>query len=404
MRMVKHQFLNLKMAAFVAYLFIHQFVNAQWSQWRGTMRDGFSAETNLLKTWPAEGPALVWSSDKIGAGFATPIINDHIIYVAGTRDSFEMITAFDFSGKILWQKDYGKIKGGQEVSTPTYCKDKIYAFTSSGILSCINPAKGLIDWSINIPDKFKGAIGTGTQFCESPLVTDDKVILTPCGKNTTMIALNSANGETVWTSESLNDSSNYTSPVLIQGNDRKLIVTSTRNHCIAVDLNTGEIVWKEKLKTTYVPLPGTKQVYFSGTREGGKLLNISDDLSSFNFKWCDSLKVKILGGAVRIGNRIFGTFENGTGIFCVDWETGKLITKNNAIKGANLLAADGMIYSYEERGGRVSLLKPGDTNIEIAGSFQVKLGSQAHLAHMSIANSILFVRHGEVLMAYDIKQ
>lgn len=30
-----------------------------WPQWRGPHRDGKSAETGLLKTWPAGGPPLV---------------------------------------------------------------------------------------------------------------------------------------------------------------------------------------------------------------------------------------------------------------------------------------------------------------------------------------------------------
>ena len=31
---------------------------AEWSQWRGANRDGISAETGLLKDWPAGGPPL----------------------------------------------------------------------------------------------------------------------------------------------------------------------------------------------------------------------------------------------------------------------------------------------------------------------------------------------------------
>ena len=80
------------------------------------------------------------------------------------------------------------------------------------------------------------------------------------------------------------------------------------------------------------------------------------------------------------------------------------IAAYSGIRGANLLAADGMIYSYEDKRGRVSLLKPTDNNIDIVGSFKVKLGKGPHLAHMSIGNGILFVRHGDALMAYDIKR
>ncbi|MFA6127707.1 MAG: PQQ-binding-like beta-propeller repeat protein [Bacteroidales bacterium] len=396
-----------RFTAIVACLFIHQLSYAQWPQWRGPMRDGSSTETNLLKAWPAEGPGLLWSSDTIGDGYGSAIMQDKVIYVTGTKDSSEILTAFDLNGKLIWQKKSGKaLKDAEgwvaQGSTPTFYKNRLYAFTCSGDLVCMNAATGESEWTISIPEKFEGAIGSKIMFCESPLVADDKVILTTCGKKAGLVALNSFTGETVWASECVADTGNFVSPVLIEGKNKKLIVTSTQNYYLAVDFNTGKIVWKEKGKTTYVPLPGNKQVYFTGLTDGGKMLNISDDLSSFNFTWCDSLKINLMGGAVRLGTRIFGTY-NRKGILCIDWKTGEKQIFTSEIKGANLLAADGMIYSYEGN-GVVSLLKPMDNNIDIAGSFKVKLGTGPNLAHLSIGNGILFIRHGKTLMAYDIRQ
>jgi hypothetical protein len=37
-------------------------------------------------------------------------------------------------------------------------------------------------------------------------------------------------------------------------------------------------------------------------------------------------------------------------------------------------------------------------------SFKITEGKGPRLAHLAIANGVLFVRRGEVLMAYDIKQ
>jgi hypothetical protein len=372
------------------------------------MRDGSSSETNLLKSWPAEGPRLLWSSDTIGDGYGSAIIQDKVIYVAGTKDSSEIITAFDLSGKMIWQQQSGKALKDSEGwvvqgSTPTYYKNKLYFFTSLGHLVCINSKTGAVDWTISVPEKFEGAIGSKIMFCESPLVADDQVILTPCGNNAGLVALNSTNGDIIWTSECVADTGNFVSPVLIQGKDKKLIVTSTQNYYLAVDFNTGKLVWKEKGKTTYIPLPGEGQVYFTGLTEGGKMLKVSNEMSAFDFIWCDSLKISLMGGAVRLGNRIYGTYNNRKGVLGVDWETGAKQIFTSEIRGANLLAADDLIYSYEGN-GTVSLVKPTENSIEIAGTFKVKLGTGPNLAHMSIGNGILFIRHGKVLMAYDIKQ
>jgi hypothetical protein len=133
------------------------------------------------------------------------------------------------------------------------------------------------------------------------------------------------------------------------------------------------------------------------------MLNISNDLSSFNFQWSDTVKVSPLGGTVRLGNRIYGTFANIKGLFCMDWETGKILSINKEVSSANLLVADGMIYGYEDRNGRVFLIKPNGVNTDMVSSFRIKTGSGAHLAHLSIANGTLFIRHGKYLMAYDVK-
>ena len=42
--------------------------------------------------------------------------------------------------------------------------------------------------------------------------------------------------------------------------------------------------------------------------------------------------------------------------------------------------------------------------IQLVSSFKVTSGTGPRDAHMAIANGLLFIRHGKVLMAYDLKQ
>lgn len=407
--MKTHLFCNTKLAATLAGLFFLQLLNAQWPQWCGQQRDGASMESNLLKEWPVTGPKLIWTSDTIGDGFSSAIIQDNVIYTTGNIDSAEVMTAIDLNGKLIWQQEIGK--SGKEncgsYSTPTIYRGMLFAVTVPGDISCVNSKTGQLEWKINIHNKF-GGVGNGRwgkQFCESPLVIDDKVIITPCGKNTTLAALNSNNGEIIWTSESLSDTASYVSPVLIEGAGKKLIVTRTKKNVLALDLNTGKIIWKEKTSGYgYIPFPVNKQVYFSNSDGLGKKLTISEDLSNFNFQWTDSVKVDPMCGQVRLGNRIYGILGNTNGLFCMDWETGKILSINKGISQANLIVADGMIFGYESQNGRVFIVKPNGDNTELISSFKVKSGEGPHLAHMSIANGMLFIRHGKYLMAYDVKQ
>lgn len=404
--MKNYQSLSVRIAATVACFLLLQTLSAQWPQWRGPNRDGYCTETNLLKSWPAEGPKLVWSSDTIGEGFSSAIIEDKVVYTTGKRDSSEIMTALDFNGKMIWQTELGKaLKADWPESrcTPTFYKNKLYAVTNAGKLTCLDSKTGKLEWESNVLKNMEG-VSSFNGFGESPLVIDDKVILSPCGKKTTIIALNYTNGSTIWSSESINDTNNYVNPFVIQNNDKKAIITSTNNYIVAVDAGSGKILWKDKAGLSIVPLPGEKKVYFPSYK-GGIMMSVSDDLTSYNYLWNDTLKSSYMGGVVKIGDKAFGTLDRpGKGIYCMDLKTGMVRALNKELNYACLLAADGMIYSYEDQNGRVCLIKPNENSIDIVSSFKVKQGKGPNLAHPVIANGLLFIRHGKYLMAYDVKQ
>ena len=56
-----------------------------WSQWRGSLRDGKSAETGLLAKWPDAGPKLLWQAKNIGSGYSTPSIVGEQLFVISNQ-------------------------------------------------------------------------------------------------------------------------------------------------------------------------------------------------------------------------------------------------------------------------------------------------------------------------------
>jgi len=62
-----------------------------------------------------------------------------------------------------------------------------------------------------------------------------------------------------------------------------------------------------------------------------------------------------------------------------------------------------MLYVYEgPREGTVSLVKATPEGFSRAGAFQVTLGDGNHWAHPVVSGGRLYIRHGGVLIAYDI--
>ena len=52
----------------------------------------------------------------------------------------------------------------------------------------------------------------------------------------------------------------------------------------------------------------------------------------------------------------------------------------------------------------MALVKPNPDRFELVSSFEVTLGTNQHWAHPVIHDGVLYIRHGNVLMAYLIRQ
>jgi outer membrane protein assembly factor BamB len=399
----------IKICYSIVCIFILQTVSAQWPQWRGAQSDGISSEENLLKVWPAEGPKLLWSSDAIGYGWGAVSIDNNVLYVVGRKDSAEFLSALDITGKLLWQTEIGRIwSTGKWIDarcTPTIYKNKVFTVTGLGDIACIDSKTGKTDWAFKGFEKFEGAGNAQFGMSEMPIVADDKVILTTGGLKTTVVALNHKTGETVWMSESLKDSAEFTTPALVTYNNKKVIVGGTKKKSFAVDFNTGKFVWKDDGNLGYVPLAYKKQVYFAGGKKGGKMLTFNDDLTNCSVLWEDTIKANNMGGSVIVGNKLYTTIDTKkSGLACIDPATGKVLSVNEAIKPSSILGTKDMLYCFDNKSGKISLVKINENNTELVSAFKVPFGKGPFfIAHMVIVNGVLYVRQDNVLMAFAVK-
>jgi outer membrane protein assembly factor BamB len=378
---------------------------SQWPQWRGPARNGTSSESGLLKKWPAEGPSLVWSAE-VGEGFSSAIIQDQLVFTAGKKDSVEIVTALDLKGNIKWQGIAGRAlmtgEWQQSRCTPTCYKNKVYALTALGDLACFDAKTGKTDWKMRAFEKFGGNFQSAA---ESPLVIDDKVILTPCGYQTTMVALDRITGKTIWKSETLRDSNYFGTPVLLKAKDKNYIFQSTKQYDFIADPKNGQIIWKEtRASESMVPQLINNQVYFSGGgTKGGSLCHWSDDLKKRNALWNDTIRSLVISGSAAIGNKLIVS-GLPRGLCLIDMQTGKLLSRYNRIRTCNFLVAGDQLYCYEDGTARVYLFNVTESGFQLVSSFKTANGTGPSIAHMSISNGLLFVRHGTALMAYNIRE
>jgi outer membrane protein assembly factor BamB len=133
--------------------------NQQISEWRAENRTGVSGETGLLKSWPKNGPELVWTNQDLPMGYSSVSIGNKTIYVTGNDKGNDILVAIDADGKTKWKTEYGRAWTGaspESRCTPTVEGDKIYVSSGNGDLACVDGNTGTVIWSLKASEKFKG--------------------------------------------------------------------------------------------------------------------------------------------------------------------------------------------------------------------------------------------------------
>ncbi len=415
------QLFKYQLIAFFFILNVH-FAESQVSaQWRGPQRDGKYQGGALLKTWPENGPPLLLTIRGVGNGYSQPVIYDEKIYVTGVKnDAQDILSAYDMAGKMLWEQVYGKawersFPGTR--STPTIEKGRIYLVAGMGIVSCIDAASGNIIWQNDAHSNYKGEFHRWG-IAESALLTETAVIYTVGGDETTVIALNKADGSLLWKTKSLGGPRAYASPLLINRSGINIIIAQTAKDLIGIDAGNGEVLWCFDMVYLHggdrgsgahnnTPLYKNGEIFVTnGYNRPAVMFSLSEDGRSITVKWKNDVLDVHHGGVVETGGNIYGAnwIDNSRGNWTsVRWEDGHTNWETEWHTKGSIVFADGMLYLYEERAGNIALVKPGTQKFEITGAFQMKDGEGAHWAHPSIYNGLLLIRHGNILNIYDIK-
>jgi outer membrane protein assembly factor BamB len=404
----------------ITFLLLVIIAIAQPIQWRGPHRDGKFADTGLLKKWPDAGPQLLLKVEGIGKGYSSVVATDQYIFATGMIDSLDYLSCITLDGKIKWKVPYGHswVKSFPETrSTPTIEGDRIYIISGIGELVCLNVSDGAIRWKVNV-DKDYNAEWHIWGVSESPLIVDDKVICTPGGKTTSVVALDKMTGKLIWQSECVGGQRSYISPVIYTYKQIRYILAATATTLIALEPATGKVAWtfqyydgakwdQPSLIWTDTPTYKGRDIFLSmGYDYRNVMLQMNEEGTSVSEKWSNLTLDNHHGGLVELDGFIYGSnwISNNKGKWvCMNWESGEVKYETDWINKGSMVYADGMLYVMEEKSGTVGLVKPDPQGFQLISSFKLQGGSGPFWSHPFIANGKLYLRHGEVLFVYNIK-
>jgi len=391
-----------------------------WPQFRGPNRDGKSAETGLLQKWPEGGPKLLWSVGGLGVGFSSAAVAKGRVYTTGMLDGEGFLFAYDLDGNFQWKVSYGPEWKGSSPgtrTTPTVDETRVYVFSGTGMLACFDIKTGKKIWDVDTLKEFE-AENITWGITGSPLIDGQKVYCTPGGKKGTVVALDKMTGQTIWATTGLSEASAYCSPILFERGSSRLLVTMIQKSVICVDTNNGKLIWRIPYEASYdtatiTPVYKDGRIYVTSVVEyrftnGGIMFELSSDGANATKKWSDQTLDCHHGGVVLVDGYLYGSNFKGVSKgdwVCLEWDTGKVMYEAtwNGNKGS-IIYADNMLYCYDENTGDAALVKASPKGFEIVSSFRITEGSGNHWAHPAISDGRLYIRHGDTLMAYDIKR
>ena len=181
-----------------------------WPQWRGTNRDGIAPDTGLLDAWAEDGPPLLFSIAGAGEGFSSIAVTENRILTMGDHGDEQFVLAFDrTTGDSLWRTAIGPAwidSDGYSGSrgTPTVVDGVAYALGTEGALAALDVATGEILWQLHLQSDLGGAMPAPAsdypswRYAESPLVDGDRLIVTPGGPESLIVALDRHSGDLMW--------------------------------------------------------------------------------------------------------------------------------------------------------------------------------------------------------------
>jgi len=388
-----------------------------WPQWRGPDRTGVARETGLLKSWPPNGPQLVWKAQGLGGGHSTPSIAGGRIFGMSYRGEEEVVWALDAAGgKELWVTPIARANFsiGQQAqsgsnSTPTVDGDRLYALGISGDLVCLQVSDGKLQWKKNLVKEFGGQV-PGWGYSESPLIDGEKVIATPGGRAATLVALNKQSGDVIWSAQVPGGSeAQYASAIAVDVAEQREIIQFLRGGVVGVAAKDGKFLWRYQnpangTANCATPIYRDSLVFAaSGYGTGGGLARLMASPTGVTATevYFTRRMQNHHGGVVLVGDSLYGF--DGSNLTCLNFKTGEVAWSDRSVGKGSLVCADGHLYVRGER-GTVALVEATPAGyVEKSRFEQPDRTSQPAWAHPVVAGGRLYLRDQDLLLCYAVK-
>ena len=331
-----------------------------WTQWRGPNRDGVAAAFDVPAPWP-DGLRQRWSVD-VGSGYATPLLIGERLYLYVRQADDEVLLALDpATGETIWRSAYPapyqmnpatNPHGPGPKSTPAYADGRLFTLGMSGIVSAFDADDGELLWQVP-----GGAVEPLYHTAMSPVVEGDLVIFHVGGHDDgALTAFEAASGDVRWRWDG--DGPSYGSPLVLDIEGVRQVVTYTQENVVGVAVETGELLWSRPFTTAYTTNSQTPVRYGDLLIQSGqgngvtafRVLREGDAWTTDDVWHTREVALDMTNGVVADGV-LFGLSHLNSGqYFALDLDGGEVLWTGNPRQAENaaILRSDRTLLSLQD--------------------------------------------------------
>ncbi|MBC8871368.1 MAG: PQQ-binding-like beta-propeller repeat protein [Planctomycetes bacterium] len=390
---MKRAFCCLALVLLSAKAFAESPESFDWPQYLGPDRNSISQEKGLLRSWPENGPEVLWTV-AVGKGYGGPVVKDGKVYLLDRDDEVgDTLRCIDLSnGKELWSFAYdapGSVMFPGSRSVPTVDGDHVYSCGHNGDVYCINLNTHKPVWKANVWTDFGGKPASGGSggfrsrgpdsfpiwaITQCPLAYGDLLIIASQAPNAGVVAYDKLTGDVKWKTPNLGNES-YASPsvVKIDGKDHVVMVISSTNpfgnrglprtmgRVVGIEPLTGKILWEYKQWECHISVPsafdaGDNKVLVVGGYELGATMIKVEKRADGSYEatelftteeFGDQTKPPILHDGYFYAQ--FGTNRRRDGLCCMNMD-GEIMWKTNrdpSFNKGSMILVDGLILATD---------------------------------------------------------
>jgi outer membrane protein assembly factor BamB len=379
---------------------------SDWPEFLGPNGNSTSPETGLLRTWPPEGPKVLWTAP-LGPGYGGAAIRDGMVYFLDrVKEAKDVLRCLDLqTGKEQWSFSSdapGRLDHDGSRSTPAVSEKYVFTIGPFGDVHCLDRATHQVVWKQNLLNDY-GVKLPEWGVAQSPLLYHDLVVIAPQSSQKGIVALDQATGKERWHSPSIGYMA-YGSPMKVTLDGVEQFVIVNEDGVAAVSPADGKLLWTYSHRCG-IPIPNVtffdnNKFFVTGAYQAGSaIIQVAHEEQ----KWT----VKELGRNRQIGGHchpalfyqdhlylLANVNERRDGLVCFDtnckvvWQTSN---SPNLDKGGSVLTGDGLIYIMDGRNGELHIVQPSPSGFKSLSKTKLLSGKEIW-APLALADGKLVIR------------